>query len=204
MSSEPQSRPVTALDVCNLALSKLGEPPIAGIDPNGSLAARLCHLHYHPTRREVLCAHRWSFAVRSCRLSAGEEADGLHSVGHPLPVDCLRVLEVNSSCWALRGRCIYCPSSVIRVRYIADEEDTSVWDPPFVEALATLMAARLCIPLTSSTTARKALTEEYHRLALPHAAHTNALQSHSADTHPLALFRSRSAWHERDDDWDEQ
>lgn len=195
-------RPLTALDVCNLALSKLGEPPIRDIDPNGSLASRLCHLHYHPARREVLCAHRWSFAVRTCRISSADADDGVHSVGHPLPADCLRVLQVSSPCWTLRGRCVYCPAPEIRVMYITDEEDPAAWDPPFVEALATLLASRLCIPLTSSTTARKALSEEYHRLALPQAAHSNALQAHSNDMHPLAVFRGRSAWAGHNDDWD--
>lgn len=55
MSTTPENTPPTVLDICNLALSRLGESPIPALDPNGSLPARLCYMHYHPVRREVLC-----------------------------------------------------------------------------------------------------------------------------------------------------
>ena len=184
MTTEPPSKPLLALDICNLALAKLGESPLAGIDPNGTPAARMCYMHYHPVRREILCANRWSFATRMTELLAAEE-NTEHMKAHTLPDDCLRVLEVNSPRWTLRGRSIYCPARRIRLLYIADEEDTTLFEPLFIEAFATRLACKLCIPLTSSTTAREALTQEYHRIALPRAAHFNAVQSNSNDAHPL-------------------
>ncbi len=189
-----QSNPPTALDICNLALSKLGEAPIPAIDPNASPAARLCYMHYHPVRREVLCTNRWSFASVLTTLVSGESRVPLPeaSLEHVLPPDCLRVLEVSSPQWTLRGRSVYCASPSIRVLYIADVEDTTLFDPLFTEALATRLACKLCIPLTSSTTARQALTEEYHRVALPQAAHFNGVQSRSNDVSPLCeLLRCR-------------
>ena len=105
-----------------------------------------------------------------------------------LPQDCLRVLEVNRHNWVLRGRAIFCPGQRVRLLYIADVEDPALFDPLFAEALASKLAIRLCIPLTSSTTARKALTEEYRSMVLPEAAHFNAVQSFSNDTHPLYRF----------------
>ncbi len=193
MSTPPDTWP-DALSICNIALSKLGESPIIAIDPNGPPAARLCYLHYHPVRREVLTANRWSFATKRATLSspANEEPDGTRSLPHALPPDCLRVLEVNSPCWTLRGRSIYCPAPTLRLLYIADEEDCSLFDPLFTEALATRLACKLCIPLTSSSTARQALTEEYQRIALPQAAHFNAVQAHSNDSHPLYRLWRRS------------
>lgn len=210
----------SALGICNLALSKLGESPISAIDANGSPAARMCYLHYHPVRREVLMSHRWTFATRLVTLSASDElpetsaasTSGVTStitsdpaaaesadtvvdpnasvcplalIPHSLPSDCLRVLEVNRKSWILRGRSIYCSGDCVRLLYIADLEDPSLFDPPFIDALATKLAVRLCIPLTSSTTAREALTEEYRRLVLPQAQHLNAVQCFSNDSHPL-------------------
>lgn len=178
--------PISALDICNIALSKLGESPIPSIDANGCPAARMCYMHYHPVRREVLCACRWSFAQKSVTISsAAEDESGLHSLPHTLPPDCLRVLAVNSPNWTLRGRSVFCPQSVIRLLYIADLEDTEMFEPLFVEALATRLACKLSIPLLSSTTARKALTDEYHHLVLPQAAYVNAVQDRSNDSHPL-------------------
>lgn len=179
--------PLSALDICNIALSKLGESPIPSIDANGSPAARMCYMHYHPVRREVLCAAQWSFAKKLDLITGAGEEDptGHHSLPHTLPQDCLRVLAVNSPNWTLRGRSIYCTQPTIRLLYIADIEDTQLFEPLFTEALATRLASKLSIPLLSSTTARQALTDEYNRLVLPQAIYTNAVQDRSNDTHPL-------------------
>lgn len=186
MSTDIPATPLSVLDICNLALSKLGESPILALDANGCPAARLCYMHYHPVRREVLSACRWSFAKKVIQLtSADEDNSGLHSLPHTLPHDCLRVLAVNAPNWSLRGRSVFCPQRTIRLAYIADEEDTTLFEPLFIEALATRLACKLSIPLLSSTTARKSLTDEYNHIVLPQAAYTNAVQDRSNDTHPL-------------------
>ena len=177
-----------------MALSKLGESPIGGIDANGSLPQRMCYLHYHPVRREVLCVNRWSFAVKKVTLHSGEQGGSAeHAVPHTLPVDCLRVLEVGTPGWTLRGRCVFCPAQDVALRYIADVEDTALFDPLFVEALALRLACKMCIPLVNSTTMRQSLLEEYQRITLPQASHFNAVQEHSNDeTHPLYRLWRRS------------
>ena len=170
-----------------MALCKLGESPLSAIDANGSLPSRLCYMHYHPTRREVLCASRWAFATRSTGLTAAESSsDEQHALAHTLPMDCLRVLEVNQPRWTLQGRTIYCPVSVIRLLYIADVEDTALFEPLFIEALAVRLACKLCIPLLNSSTARQALQEEYRRVILPQASYVSVAQAHSNDSHPLS------------------
>ena len=192
MNTAPPPTATTALSICNLALAKLGEAPIPAISPTGSPAARLCYAHYHPVRREILCTNRWTFATALTALTAEPDSPQTAPLAHPLPPDCLRVLEVSSRDWSLRGRTIYCPERSINLLYLADVEDPTLFDPMFTEAFATRLACKLCIPLTSSTTAREALTQEYHRLALPQAAHINAVQSHSNDTHPLRGLLSLS------------
>lgn len=189
--------PQTALDICNLALSKLGEAPLSSLDRNAGTAARLCYLHYHPTRREVLVAHRWTFAQQYATLTSAESAPGdtapRQQLPHSLPSDCLRVLQVSSPSWVLRGRCVYCPQASVHILYIADIEDPALFEPLFIDAFCTLLACKLCIPLTASTTARQMLTDEYHRLILPKAAHFNAVQSASNDSHPLRQLLRHSA-----------
>lgn len=197
MSNEIPSTTLSALDICNIALSKLGEAPILSLDANGCTAARLCYMHYHPVRREVLCACRWSFAKKDATLtSPNEDESGLHMLPHTLPQDCLRVLAVNAPSWTLRGRSVFCPQEVIRLLYIADIEDTSLFEPLFTEAIATRLACKLSVPLLSSVTARKALTDEYNHIVLPQAAYANAVQDHSNDTHPLYhLWRASQTHH---------
>ncbi len=191
------SHPLTALDICNLALAKLGEAPLAAIQSNGSPASRLCYMHYHPARREVLVTNRWSFAlacadITSAETPSPESSDLPRRVSHPLPADCLRVLEVSAPNWILRGRSVYCPQATIHLRYISDVEDPTLFDPLFTDAFCTLLACKLCIPLTASTTARQMLMEEYNRIVLPKATHFNAVQAHSNDSHPLRkLLKTR-------------
>lgn len=180
----------SALKLCNIALSKLGESPIVAIDPNGSPAARLCYLHYHPARRETLCAARWSFANKRVTLLSSEGTEeGDSSTGHrrhhSLPSDCLRVLSVKAPSWTLQGRAVYSATSPLQMSYTYDCEDTELFEPLFCDALATRLAEKLCIPLTSSSTAREALTQEFYKIVLPLASTVNAVQSYSNDTHPL-------------------
>ncbi|MBR1982584.1 MAG: hypothetical protein IKA23_07525 [Akkermansia sp.] len=187
MSTNPENTTPTPLAICNMALSRLGESPVKTLDANGTLPSRLCYMHYHPVRREVLCASRWSFATAETTLQSSEpyEADSAHKLRFSLPADCLRVLGVNCRSWTLRGRAIYANAPSIRLLYIADVEDTALFDPLFIEALSLRLAWKLCIPLINSTTARQALGEEYQRIALPQAAHFNGVQHHSNDQHPL-------------------
>ena len=74
--TSPENTQLTPLDICNLALSRLGESPIPELYANGSLPSRMCYMHYHPVRREVLCANRWSFATVRTTLNSAEQNSG--------------------------------------------------------------------------------------------------------------------------------
>ena len=178
----------SALDLCNAALAKLGEAPIESISPNASSASRLCHIHYHPARRETLTLSRWSFATVATTLSCASENPNPASkfpYQFSLPADCLRLMDVECKDWTLHGRKIGATSSSLPMSYIADIEDVSFFDPLFSEALATRLAEKLAVPLTGSQSLRQNLSKEFHQVILPLAATTNAVQSHSNDTHPL-------------------
>lgn len=185
----------SALDLCNSALTKIGEVPIESISPNASSASRLCHLHYHPARRETLTLARWSFATVETTLHCDEQ-HAIPASRHPyqfiLPADCLRIMDVECKDWTLRGRKIGSTSPSLPMSYIADIEDVSLFDPLFSEALSTRLAEKLSVPLTGSQSLRQNLSKEFHQVILPLAATTNAVQSHSNDTHPLlAILRKR-------------
>ncbi|MEG0023877.1 MAG: hypothetical protein RR719_00845 [Akkermansia sp.] len=185
----------SALDVCNVALSKLGEAPIEAISPNLSSASRLCHLHYHPARRESLTLARWSFATKEINLTCDPQPILEHSkypYHFTLPMDCLRVMTVECRDWTMQGKKIRATSSELPMTYIADIEDTTLFDPLFTEALATHLAEKLAVPLTGNQALRQNLAREFHQVILPLAATTNAVQSHSNDAYPLlSLLRAR-------------
>lgn len=157
--------PKTALDICNLALKKLGEPDaflISSFNPDGVLASRLCYMHYHPCRREVICAARWDFAKRTVTLA--EPKQSFTYFIHQLPTDALRVLAVSVPIWTLRGCAIWCEQERIRLEYMADVEDVEQFEELFIEAVATRLACKICIPMTNSTRMLMNLREEYETL----------------------------------------
>lgn len=160
-----KNTPKTALDICNAALKKLGEPDaflISSLNPNGVLASRLCYMHYHPARREVLCHGNWRFARTAVWLSPTTLQPGV--VPFQLPMDCLRVHDVSCCDWVLKGRYVHCDAKNIHVKYTADIEDVEQFSKQFIKAFVLKLACKLCIPLTMSTPMLTALREEYNNL----------------------------------------
>ncbi len=177
----------SALDICNAALSKVGEAPLDALIANQSTAARLCVLHYHPARRETLTLARWTFATVHTTLaeSNATAAGSVTPYQFTLPTDCLRVLDVECSEWKMRGRHILSTCSPLRMSYIADIEDAMLFDPLFTEALATRLAEKIAMPLTGNRSLRQELNQEFYKSILPRAATVNAIQHYSNDSHPL-------------------
>lgn len=155
------TKPYTALDICNLALAKLDVSPINGIDPNSDLPQRLCYMLYHSARREVLCTHHWNFAKHEVEITSNEDFE---IKNHSVPMDALRVLEVDAHDWTLNGRSIKSREKTVKVTYIADEEDVEKFEDKFVEMFATRLAMKLCLPLINSSRCHKELSEEYASL----------------------------------------
>ena len=79
----------SALDICNAALSKIGEAPLDALIANESTASRLCVLHYHPARRETLCMARWTFAATQTTLDSvsAQAPNSLTPYQFTLPAD---------------------------------------------------------------------------------------------------------------------
>lgn len=88
---------VTALDVCNTALSQIGESTVVtSISPSdGSAQADLCQRFYNPAVEELLMMHSWSFATKRTTLTENATSDvdeWAHS--YQVPADLGRVLQV--------------------------------------------------------------------------------------------------------------
>lgn len=152
MTNESTLQPDTpsALDICNAALSKIGEAPLDALIANESTASRLCVLHYHPARRETLCMARWTFATVQITLDSvsAQAPNSLTPYQFTLPKDCLRVLDVECTEWKMQGRRILASRAPLRMSYIADIEDAEQFDPLFMDALATRLAEKLAMPMT--------------------------------------------------------
>ena len=61
----------SAVDICNLALARLGDSAtVASIDPpEGSAQSEHCARFYPLARRQIFEAHNWSFLIRREKLA---------------------------------------------------------------------------------------------------------------------------------------
>lgn len=196
---------LSPLEICNRALSKLGQRHITGLDKTQDPISQQCALLYHPARREVLCACRWSFAVKASVLKSipksfykTQTIPPPFSFAYELPEACLRVLDVPLKKWSLSGRQLMTMqegNARLTITYIEDSEMVEDWDPLFTEALVCRLAEKLCLPVTGSHTLRQNLLNEYNKVLLPQAAHINQVQHCSNDQHPLYNLLNNSIFH---------
>lgn len=170
--------------ICNLALGKLGASRIISLS-EASPEAQACSLQYEQTRDEVLRAHRWNFAITRGVFSQLATAPAFGWLYQwQLPVDCLRVLQVNGweenedpDNWEVEGRKLLTDVDSVQVKYIAQITDASQYDPLFIEALSIKLASKLCIALTGSGTRAGDFVTDYEKLTGPRARRTDAFES---------------------------
>ena len=136
-------KPETPLDICNLALAKLGQEPIESpylySTSNAAVIQRACVSAYHPTRRTLLCEQKPAFAICSASLLS-DSIDRFH-----LPDDAMRVVGVDTGadCWYVETatRTLVVPGRhAVIVRYVYDCEDVTRFSHEFVESFVTALA----------------------------------------------------------------
>lgn len=152
-----------------------------------STEARVCRLHYAPTRDEILRAHRWNFAIKVEELVAVSErpAHGWE-FKFALPTDCLRVLEMNRweagrrmGTWEIEGRYLMTDAETAWIKYIQRIVDCNLFDALFVEALSTKLAAKICMPINGSGPMAGTLLTEYEKVTGSRARRTDAFEQRS-------------------------
>lgn len=145
------------VDICNLALTSLGQPTITAIDPpdTGSKSARLCAQLYPLLKDETLRSHPWRRLKKRASLAAEVTTpDWGYTTQYPLPADMLRLLDVYVGdqqllTWDLEGDKILCnETGPLLVRYIRTSTDPEEWDAIMVTAVAYRLAVDLAEPLT--------------------------------------------------------
>jgi hypothetical protein len=189
----------SVVDICNLALVKLGAQPIPSLTSNDPKAAVLNRV-YPLLRDKLLRVFRWNFTRVYTELPALDTAPPFeYSYAYQLPADYLRLelADVSSGSsqavgmpsasindwnfnrnqdYRIVGRQIW--SNVtppLRIQYAARIEDPAQYDAAFVESLASYIAWQLCEQLTGSNQKKEAARQEY-LLSIREARMTNAIE----------------------------
>lgn len=156
----------TIISICNSALLKLGADRITSLLENRR-GAILCNEQYDKMRQEVLRAHPWNFATARITIAPLVAAPVFeYDRQFQLPIDCLRVLGTDDKIldFKIEGRVVLANVTELKIKYIKDITDASLFDACFSEALAARLAADLAYPLVQSNTLHEQMMAYYDRL----------------------------------------
>lgn len=182
----------TAIDIANLALTKLGDSRIISFQDDNKRGRAVLAI-YDKVRDDELRRHLWNFAMKRVKLPADADAPAWeYTKQYSLPSDCLRVVQVNDFVcsqnlndyrdavglpYTIEGRKILTDfSAPLKVRYIQRVTDANQFDATFVTALSSRMAYELCEELTQSNTKKQAAWQDY-RAAIAEARRTDAIEN---------------------------
>jgi hypothetical protein len=178
--------PASAVDICNLALDRLGMRSVSATaltSPSGEIESAVARW-YDPSRRELLRSFIFNFSRKYDILE--ESTDVTPAFGYNTafytPSDCLRVLVVGSMVDGthLRGRQFdivehyiytsYDDDGDLSVEYVYDAEDVTEFDSLFTKLLYLTLAKALTYKFTQKPSFVAALDAEIEKLEVRAAA----------------------------------
>lgn len=154
----------SVVDICNLALSYLGDSAtVTSINPpEGSAQAEHCARYWPLALQEVLEAHPWCFATKRIKPALLADKDPAWAYHYALPHDALAVVAVLPpeaiDDYEAGGHAVPVPYQIEReggqihiltdqreavVRYLATADDPALYPATFTEALAWKLAGML-------------------------------------------------------------
>lgn len=154
------------VDICNLALTSLGQKRITSLVTNDEDSAR-CNAIFDDMRDELMASFPWSFATTRASLSQlAETPEYEFDYQYQLPTNLLRLLEINevdigSVNHKVEGRKLLLDESSVKIKYIKRETDIAKYTPGFITSLAARLAAELAFSYTASSTASKGYYDVY-------------------------------------------
>jgi len=193
------------VEVCNIALKRLGADAIVAFD-EGSSAASLCEQLYQPTVDALLREHTWNFAQIRVALAARVEGPAWgypFAYTYPTKPLCLRVNAVEppdaqydientvDDTGEILGKIIASDTDSLKIRYTGRITDVTQWDASFTNAVAMSLAKQMAYPLVENAGLAKVVGEEYIR-ALQHARSVDSQEGSTkqADINTLVDVRT--------------
>ena len=169
------------VDICNRALQKLGAKRIVSLDDAGVPNAARCKAAFDMVRDQELRKRAWCFAIKRAQLPADADAPvwGFDN-SFTLPADYIRILQTPDDVtdWQVEnGKILTNDSAPLNVRYVARIDDTTLYDPNFIEAVASKLAYELCEEVTQSNSKLANLAADY-KATISEAGRLNAFEKY--------------------------
>ena len=140
----------TKIDLCSMALLKLGEKPIQSWRED-SASAQLARTLFEPTVDTLLSLFPWRFATKTLVLNKTQDNDFL------IPSEVLRILKCNGQ---INGNKIKAAGNTITILAVVKTEP-EMFPGYFATLVATKLAMEFCIPLIGDANVFKMMTALY-------------------------------------------
>jgi len=206
-----QGRAETLVDVANLSLGLLGQPPITTLDPSADTAAgRKLAVFLYVAIDEVQRSFYWHELIASEAIAAEatDHFDGRKR--YPLPENCLRPLGVrlegdaplpesaytkivaqdSEYDYQVEGDTLISHATDVHVVYIKRSDDPTEWTSELLDCIYHAAAVKAAQNITQDPGIVRNVLEAYEIMVKPHA---RRLQSKYKTTRTF-LPRGFSAW----------
>lgn len=141
---------LTKIDLCSMALLKLGENPIQSLSED-TTAAKLGRTLIDFVIDTLLAMHPWRFACREYTLVRNENGD------FDIPSDILRIVKANARVMDNKILSEAPSVEITAIRRMTPDAFPSY----FASLVATKLAVEFCIPLTSDQTVFRTMVALY-------------------------------------------
>lgn len=177
----------SVIEICNIALSNIGNSRSINSLEEASKEAGACSLHFDACRDAVLSDFDWNFATKRIALADTNMPPSDWQYAYQYPVDCLRIIEImvpglRNPTAAQRvqyttgiddnGRLIYTDQSSAWLKYVSRVTDVNLFDAIFSEALSWRLAAAICMQLAGSADFGNNALNMYRASILSAGAHS--------------------------------
>lgn len=162
------------VEICNSALVKVGAARITSLTDNVK-SAKICNEQYNKLRKKLLRIHPWGFAKRSVSLIASGNTpifSDIYTNEFALPSNLLRILKTDipeNVEWIVENspttnkKVILADATTVKIQFIIDMTDTTVFSADFDEVLALMLAADLAYGVVQSISLMKEMMAEAKR-----------------------------------------
>lgn len=170
---------LSKIDLCSMALLKLGESPIQSFVDDGA-SCQLARTLFDPVIDALLSIYPWRFSTQEITLAKNSAGDFL------IPSNILRVLKTNGR---IVGNRIISNAPEITILAVV-RTMPEAFPGYFISLAATRLAMEFCIPLTGNQATFRMLTALYET-ELQTAKHIDSTTSAPDSLQDFSLINSR-------------
>lgn len=203
----------SVVDICNIALSRIGNGQRIDSLDERSAQAEQCGLFYELTRDTVLRDFNWPFSTKFqtlAQVAASPDATGMYN--YTLPEDCLFARRLVNDIWPVNywpygdlchdlpqippvpfrvvlgdsTRLISTAVTPATLEYTAKIEDANLFDAQFISALSWKLAVEISLTLAKEQSVAQACEQQYQIILA--AARAQALNESAPNRMPESSF----------------